>query len=388
MPPQTWTLCDIDRNEYLETLDFSESLKGSGSSESVPVRISKRRLRGGLSDGVDLVEIDNGRLSLSVLPTRGMGIWRGRCGDVELKWNSPVAGPVNPAFVPIADPGGFGWLEGFDEWLVRCGLDSNGSPEHDEKGVLQHSLHGRVANIPAGFVSLTVDPESGKIELGGKVREAKVFFKQLELTTTLTTFAGSSRFTIRDTVANLSDEPGEFELLYHINTGQPFASPGGRVVVPFERMAPRTQDAVENLANWDRLDPETPGSNEVVFFFEVAADPSGDCKTMLVNPAGDRGLALAFNRNEFPYFSFWKSRLSDADGYVCGLEPSVNFPNPKSFEKKQGRVVSLRPRESRTFTLNFEVLHDADAVQRAEREIQGLPAARTIEPTPRPDWSC
>src|SRR5688500_17115292 len=35
-----------------------------------------RRLQGGLSDGVDLIELDNGALKLTLVPTRGMGIWK------------------------------------------------------------------------------------------------------------------------------------------------------------------------------------------------------------------------------------------------------------------------------------------------------------------------
>ena len=48
-----------------------------------------------------------------------------RCGD-----------PVHPAFVPIAEPSGVGWLSGFDELMCRCGLESNGAPDFDERGQL------------------------------------------------------------------------------------------------------------------------------------------------------------------------------------------------------------------------------------------------------------
>ena len=108
---------------------------------------------------------------------------------------------------------------------------------------------------------------------------------------------------------------------------------------------------------------------------------------MLVNSQGDRGLALSFRRDEFPYFSFWKSRLSDADGYVCGLEPATNFPNPKGFEKEHGRVVPLAPRESRSFDLDFEIIHDAKAVRSREQEIKATSAAGTIENVPRKEWT-
>ena len=366
-----------------ESFDFRETLN------NVRCRVTKRRLSGGPSDGVSLVELEVGDLSLSVLPTRGMGIWRGRCGDVELKWDSLAAGPVHPAFVNLADPSGLGWLDGFDEWLVRCGLENNGAPEFDEKGILKYPLHGRIANTPAHSVTLSVDRKKGDITLTGVVREARLFFRKLELTSSLTLHAGSSAFTVRDTVTNVSGEPGVFQLLYHINTGMPFVSPGARAVVPFERLAPRTPVAVENLPDWDKFGPETPGSAESVFFFDPAADKDGHVKTMLVNAEGNRGLVLGFDKKSLPLFCLWKSRLSNNDGYVTGLEPTVNMPNNYSFEKKHGRVVSLKPGQAKTHELRFEVLRDAESVNRVEKEIAAIHKAASgkIEPQPVPEWT-
>ncbi len=387
MTHQCRILIDTENKIYHEFFDQSILLSNPEYGMGFSTRVSKRHLHGGLSEGVEVVDIDNGCLCLSVLPTRGMGIWRGRCGDVELKWNSPVPGPVHPAFVPIMDPGGTGWLEGFDEWLVRCGLESNGAPDFDDNGILRYPLHGRIANLPVQYLDLMTNCETGEITLSGRVVESKLFSKCLELHSSLTTYAGSSSFFIRDTVTNLSAEPGEFELLYHINTGRPFAGPGSRVAIPFERMAPRTESAAGELSRWDRLDPETPGSAEVVYFFEPAVKKDGTCRALLVNAQGNRALSVSFSRASFPYFCFWKSRLSNSDGYVCGLEPAVNFPNPRSFEKAQGRVVALKPGESRSFELSFDILHDAESVQQAEAEIHGVEAARIIEPAPRPEWT-
>ena len=367
----------------VDSFDFRDLLN------NVPCRVTKRRLIGGPSDGVSLVELEVGDLSLSVLPTRGMGVWKGRCGDVDLKWDALAAGPVHPSLVNLADPSGFGWLDGFDEWIVRCGLENNGAPEFDEKGTLKYPLHGRIANTPAHSVTLSIDRKKGEITLTGIVRETRLFFKKLELTSSLTIHAGTSTFMIRDTVTNASAEPGAFQLLYHINTGMPFISPGARVVVPFDRLAPRTAVAVENLLEWNKFGPETPGSSEAVFFFEPAADKDGHVKTMLINAEGNRGLVLGFDKKTLPLFCLWKSRLSNNDGYVTGLEPTVNMPNNYSFEKKHGRVVSLKPGQSRTHELRFEVLRDAESVKRTEQEIAAIhkTAAGKIEPQPVPEWT-
>src|SRR6188474_667307 len=121
MPTKSWTLTDTSRDIYLDKLTVGPDQVGG------PARgysVVKRRLAGGLREGVDLVEVNNGRLRVAVVPTRGMGLWKAWHGDWEIGWQSPVRGPVNPAFVSLWEPGGIGWLAGFDELLCRCGLES------------------------------------------------------------------------------------------------------------------------------------------------------------------------------------------------------------------------------------------------------------------------
>ena len=83
-----------------------------------------------------LIEVDNGALSYSILPTRGMGLWKGRYRDIDLGWSAPVIGPVHPKFVDLSLRGGLGWLTGFDEWLCRCGLAWNGPPGDDDGNII------------------------------------------------------------------------------------------------------------------------------------------------------------------------------------------------------------------------------------------------------------
>ncbi len=119
---------------------------------------------GGLQDGVDLIRVDNGALSFYIVPTRGMGIWKGVYKGIPLGWDSPVRDPVHPGFLDLNDRGGLGWLKGFNEWIVRCGLESNGGPCKDmivdnngNRSEVALTLHGKVANIPARFVEVRVE---------------------------------------------------------------------------------------------------------------------------------------------------------------------------------------------------------------------------------------
>src|SRR4029078_9324331 len=137
---------------------------------------------GGLRQGVTSLRIDNGVFSFEVIPTRGMGIRKAWLGTEEIGCQSPVRGRVHPAFVPAGEPSGLGWLDGFDEMLVRCGLESNGAPEFDEKsGALKYPLHGRIANRPAHEVHIGIDGQTGDIIVRGVVEETRFHFLKLRL---------------------------------------------------------------------------------------------------------------------------------------------------------------------------------------------------------------
>jgi hypothetical protein len=386
MPKKTWLLTDVDQDVYVDQIAMTPKQVGGAATG---YSIVKRRLRGGLSDGVDVIEVDNGQLRFVVIPTRGMGIWRASMGDVHLSWQSPVRGPVHPSFVPVAEASGLGWLDGFDEFLVRCGLESNGAPEFHANGTLRYGLHGKIANRPAHHVEVNVDGDSGAISITGVVDETRLFFSKLRLTSTITTRVGVPEFTVTDTVTNLSASPGDMELLYHINVGMPLLNPGSKVVLPVRTVAPRDAVAVTNLAEWDTYGPEAPELPEAVFFCDLAADAAGRTQTLLHNAAGDRGMSLKFNQRQLPCFSLWKNRHARCDGYVTGLEPATNFPNIKSFEKQKGRVVPLAPGESRTFAVTIEAHADAAAIAAARQAVAGFQggAKTVVLPQPNPDWS-
>ena len=386
MARKTWTLTDLEQDVYVEQITITP---GDVDGDATGYSLTKRTLRGGLRDGVDVIEVDNGTFRFVVIPTRGMGIWRAEAGDLGLGWKSPVAGPVHPALVRLWEPSGIGWLDGFDEMLVRCGLQSNGAPEFDDKGELVWPLHGKIANVPAHKVEVTVDGDSGEIRVIGTVDEARLFGNKLRMVSTISTTAGQPGLTVSDEIINISAEPGELELLYHVNFGTPLLDPGSKVVLPVAKVAPRDEVAAGNVSEWDTYGPESPGLSEAVFFFDLAAEYDGRTQALLRNAAGDRGVSLKFNKNQLPCFTLWKNRQAAADGYVTGLEPAINFPNVRSFEKEKGRVAVLAPGESREFEIVIEAHPDADSVKAVEDAVNQIQQASTPEvlQQPDPEWS-
>ena len=375
---RTWILTDVVNDVWLDTFVTSSDRVPLGAGPDWSIR--KRTLRGGLRDGIDLIEIHNGALSYAILPTRGMGLWQGHYHGNFLGWKAPVHGPVHPKFVNTADRGSIGWLTGFDEWLCRCGLAFNGPPGEDvhaDRNGKTHrdllTLHGRIANQPAYYVEVRVnlDPPH-ELSVTGQVEEGGLFYPHLVLTATYTTVPGSNRIVIHDRVENRGAQPAEMMLLYHCNIGQPFLEAGSRVMAPVREVSPISPRAAEGIDTLETYAGPAAGFGEQVYCYELLGDAVGRTLTMLTNHAADKAMVLRFNRQELPCFTVWKNTAALEDGYVTGLEPATNFPNFKTFERNQNRVPALPPGGSWEATWSIEVQDSAAGVSSVLKEIVSL----------------
>jgi hypothetical protein len=364
--------------------------RGGRGADSSNWRVMLRTCRGGRSEGVHLVEIDSGAMCIDVLPTRGMGIWRVRRGNRTLGWQSPARQPVHPSFVPLMEPAGLGWLDGFNELLCRCGLESNGPPEFDDAGRLLRPLHGRVANSPAHRVELIVDEDSGQITLRGVVDESRFHFQSLRLTTSITTTIGSNGFSWTDEVENIGGREATMQMLYHFNIGQPLLRAGARITAPVTTVAPLTQVAAkEGVDTWNIMPPPRADSAEQVYVADLAADENGDTRVLVTGLADDDAISLRFNKRTLPCFTVWRNTLAESDGYVLGIEPATNYPNPRTFEAKHGRVVKLKPGEKWLAAVAATWHTSGRTIADEEAAIRAIQADRPSEQlkSPPSNWS-
>jgi hypothetical protein len=289
---------------------------------------------------------------------------------------------VHPRHVNLAERGGLGWLSGFDELLCRCGLAWNGPPGEDtytdKLGRSQReslTLHGRIANQPAHHVEVRVglDPPH-ELTVIGQVEEGGLFFPHLQLTASVTTVPGSNRLVLHDVVENRGAQATEMQMLYHSNVGAPFLEAGSRALLPVREMAPRDARAAEGLSTWDTYGGPVAGFREQVYYFDVLGDGMGRTLALLYNRAADRGLVVRYNRKELPCFSLWRNSAALEDGYVTGLEPGTNYPNLRTFERQQGRVVLLPPGGRWECSWSLEVCDTTAAVAAVQKEVAALQA--------------
>ncbi|HEY0792175.1 MAG TPA: aldose 1-epimerase family protein, partial [Chthoniobacterales bacterium] len=338
--------------------------------------VSKRILSGGRQQGVEVIEVDNGALKFTVVPSRGCNVWTGCVGPLRLGWDSPVKEVVHPRFVNLTERGGLGWLNGFGEWISRCGLESMGAPCQDGKQPL--TLHGRINYLPASYVEVRYEPgEFPRLVVRGIVEETLMFGPQLRLTTEISTEIGTRTLVFEDTVENLTDAPQEMQSLYHINFGPPLLGPGAEFLAPVKKVAPMNARAAEGaMKGWNvYTGPHEPGYTEQVYLVEPFGSAQGETEVMLKSGDGLSGAVVSFNLNQLPCLTLWKQEGPLKSGYVTGLEPATSYPYPKPVERAAGRVPKLGGGKTHHARVGIRVLVSKDEVRQALARIEDLQQA-------------
>ena len=363
---------------YTAPQNWEISSQDLGLTPSKPFSVRMRALHGGRQEGVCIVDIDTGAMKISVVPTRGMNVLEAVAGNVRIGWKSPVSEVVNPAFIELNGRGGLGWLEGFNEMVVRCGYEWVGHPGMD-KGVLL-PLHGLAANIPASKVVLSIDEEPPyTIRLKGELKEQAFKLVNFVIATELSTEPGAQHFTIHDTLNNNGDYPKEYEALYHSNFGPPLLDPGAGFSAPVQQVSPFNERAVGEVADWQKYREPTRDYDETVFNVVPYGDENGETLAVLHNAAGDIGISLGFNIQQLPVFSLWKNTDTMGQGYVTGLEPGTSWAYNRSYQRALNRVPTIGPKEQRHFDITYTFLADKSAVDSALQQVQKIQHDRPTE---------
>jgi hypothetical protein len=349
-----------------------------GVKTDKPFSVTMRTLHGGRQEGVSIVDIDNGTMKLSVVPTRGMNVLQASVGEVRMGWDSPVKEVVNPSFIELNGRGGLGWLEGFNELVTRCGYEWVGHPGMDNGELL--TLHGRAANIPANKVTLHIDEKPPyAITLRGELKEQAFKKVDFSVQTELLTEPGSVSFALKDTLTNNGDYPKEYQALYHSNFSTPFLEQGARFAAPVKQVSPFNDKAKGDLADWQTYRGPTKDYDETVYNVVPYADAKGDTLTVLHNKAGSLGVSVGFNTGTLPVFSLWKNTDTQGQGYVTGLEPGTSFSYNRRYQRPLGLVPTIAPKEQKQFQIHYSLLADKGAVDKALKRIDEIQGAQETE---------
>jgi len=353
-------------------------------------QLEVRTLHGGMQEGVQLLQVDNGRLRISIVLNRGLsilGVEESLTGERVFGWDSPVKEIVNPMFIDLESRGGLGWLYGFNEWLVRCGLEFAGHPGTDllrsntgETKELDLTLHGRIGNIPASKVQVLIDEDKPSyLRIRGVIEERMFYGPQLRLTSDLILVAGKPSIQLEESIQNLSASPQEYQIIYHTNFGTPILQRGSKVVPAAKSVTPMNDHAARSVDRFDLYDAPTIGFTEEVYLVEPWVDEDGMTGAVLHNEAGNCGAMMTWSAETLPYLTIWKNTAGIEDGYVTGIEPGSGYPFNRRIERHFGRVPILQAKETRIFRLNYTYLDSSSSVKTAISRINKIQMDRPRE---------
>src|SRR3954471_20823103 len=230
--------------------------------------VELKTLHGGRQEGVQTIEVDNGAMRFTIVPTRGFEIWKAQAGRLRLGWDSPVGEIIHPSYIRLSDNGGQGWVAGFGGLMVRGGLASFGSPVTD--GTQQLTLHGHVDYLPASFVSVRYEASpQPRLVFRGIVNDFQGFGAQLRLTSEISTPIGKPEVSFDDVVTNLADVPQDMQLLYHTNFGTPLLGAGAEFVAPIKQVAPMNAASAAGLKEWTRYSGPHPSPSYAAQVFNM-----------------------------------------------------------------------------------------------------------------------
>lgn len=372
----------IDNEKEIAKGNWSISSQDLGI-KGAKFTIENTVLKGGKQDGSEVITINSDDLTIKLSPTRGMGVLSVVGDGIRMGWDSPVNEVVNPKYINLESRGGIGWLDGFNEMMVRCGFEWTGHAVSADG--MMYTLHGRAQNTPVSKLVIDVaDKAPYTITVKGLIKENTFKKSNLETWASLIYVPGTQQFTIHDVVKNEGDYTRDYQIIYHSNYGTPILDEGARFVAPVKEISPFNDYAKDGLQTWQTYLGPTKGFDEMVFNVYPYSDANGQTQVMVANKAGDKGAGISFNTKQLPVLSLWKNTDTLKQGYVTGLEPGTSFAYPVTIEREQKRVRHLDPGQSTEFTLTYSLLSDKKAVDKYEEQIKAIQGDQETEIVTQP----
>lgn len=255
---------------------------------------------------VETITLRSGRLSVDVLPSRGLDLGAASFDGTRFSWESPI--------------GHIPWQGSFSRsfgggLVVTCGLRNAGAPSEGQP------QHGWYSSLPARDVATTDSTARGRVV------DAEVPGPALELVREVT--LADEHVQVSDVVRNLGTAAEAAPILYHVNLSW------DALEIDAARVVPRDADAA--AGDWRAEGP--PGPERV---YEHVDAPEARVTY--------RGLQVTV-RSSLPRLWQW---IEPSYG-VLGIEPANCSVLGRAHDRAEGRLPTLAAGESRTTTLEISV---------------------------------
>lgn len=286
--------------------------------------ICQYTINGGISEGLEVLECDNGKIRFLLNISKALDIMQLFHEGQNVSFVSKNGFTKRQLSFAERFEGGM---------LYTCGLDSLGGREGYE-------THGSLHNTPAQ-ITLAKCNEKG-ITVEAIIPATALFGSNLLLKRRIFTGIGAENVNIEDTLINNGFCEQNYCLLYHINVGYPLLDEGARIIANTKKVTPRTALSKEKLDDMYTVTAPVPCEEETCYFLDLE-----DNIVSLVNEKIGKTFTVAFSKDTLPHFLEWHSMASG--DYAVGLEPCTTVLDD-GFTYK-----TLKSGEKVRFTVNISV---------------------------------
>ena len=378
-----FTLVILSHQQHIDVANLSLNAEQMGLPKDLPIQVSQSCLVGGKQAGSRVITLTVGETTIRIAPTRAMAVLDASRNGVHFGWQSPVKDIVHPSFINQEASGGLGWLDGFNEMVVRCGYQWAGHPGQDGDEFL--TLHGRIQNTPADEVVLEIEQTPPyRVTLRGRVDEKRFKSTNFEVETRLSLSIDEPYLTIEDTLTNKGSYEREYQAIYHNNFAQPILEKGAQLHVPVAELSPFNHYAAKGLDDWNQMPAPTKDFDEMVFNVRPISDENGLSSALMHNANATNGIEVTYQTDTLPVLTIWKNTDTEEQGYVVGIEPGTSFAYNRRYQRELGLVPSIKAGESKHFMVRFGLLTDEHQVLASKERIDTLQAKqeKTVRSTP------
>jgi hypothetical protein len=309
--------------------------------------ISASRVDGGPADGMRTYDIRCADgFSLRILPDRGFDIGWAWAHGLPISWMGKV-GEVGPASTAI-DPA---WINRFGGGLLTtCGIDNVGL---SSEGIGQHGSFTFLRATDVVVSRQEFPNDDLAIVATAVLSDVHALNRHLRVHRTITSFVGRAELHVVDSIENCGYRSEPAPILYHVNFGSPFWSPGATLSMsPDSTVIPRDEIATGAIDHWRDAPTVAPSAAEWVFEHNFDASIERPYAT-IVSPLTMLQATMSWSADTLPRVHQWVH--PGAGVGALGIEPANASVLGRAIDRSEGRLAMLEPGERRTTGFELRV---------------------------------
>ena len=285
--------------------------------------VRRYTLKGGRSDGLNVIDCDNGKIRFLLNESKALDMMQLYHEGQNISFLSKNAFTTDKTHFINRFEGGM---------IYTCGLDNLGRKEGFE-------MHGTLHNLKAEVIRAECN-ENG-ITVEAIIRDTQLFGKNLVLKRKVFSAILSTEVVVSDTLINEGYTEQNYCLLYHINAGYPMLDEGCEIKAEIKDFIPADEKAEQNESLMFNIENSQPEKAENCYYLNL-----GKPEISLINPKIKKKFTVEYSKQTLPYFLEWKSMASG--DYALGLEPCTT-------EIRSLKHTPIKPNESVEFFVKLSI---------------------------------